>query len=107
MRGCPNQVALPQETDAHGIHQGVPGVPRGEIHFAAEGRNSDAVAVVTYAAHNSGEEVSIPRGMIEWAKPEAIEQGDRSGAHGKDVPQNPTHAGGGALVRLDCRGMVM
>jgi hypothetical protein len=38
---------------------------------------------------------------------EGIHDGERPGAHGKDVAQYAAHPGCGALKRLDERGVIM
>jgi hypothetical protein len=104
--GGPDQVRLPQQADAHGVHQRVSGVPRGEADLTAERRHPDAVAVVAHAAHDPGEEIPVP-GKVERAEAQAVEDRDGASAHGEDVAQNAADSGRGALVWLDRRGMIV
>ena len=46
-------------------------------------------------------------GIVEGTEPQRIEQGDRPGAHGEDVPQDAADARGSPLKRLDRRGVVV
>ena len=100
-----DQLGLLEQADAHRVHQRVAGVARREADLAAERRDADAVAVVTHAAHDAGEQVPVPR-VIERPEAQAVEHRDRTGAHGEHVAQDPAHAGRRALVRLD-RGRVV
>ena len=106
VRRGPDEVGFLEQTDAHGVDQRVAGVPRREADLAAQRRHSDAVAVVAYPAHHAGEQVSVAR-MIERAEAETVEHRYRPGAHGEDIAEDAPDAGGGALVRLDRRRVVV
>ncbi len=45
--------------------------------------------------------------MIDAAEAQRIKRGDRPRAHGEDIPQDAADAGGGALVGLDERRMIV
>jgi hypothetical protein len=63
--------------------------------LAADGRDTDAVAVVPDPRHGAAE------GEVLGAEAEAVEQCNRARAHGDDVTQDPAHARGRALEGLD------
>jgi hypothetical protein len=105
LRRRPDQLALPQEADAHGVDQRVAGITRGKVHLAAERRDPDAVAVVAYPTHHTGKEVAVAR-VLQGTEAQAVEESDRPGPHGEHVPEDAAHTGRCPLVRLD-RGWVV
>ena len=104
--GChgARQVALLEQPDRHDVDERVCGIGGVEDELAADGRDTDAVAVT--ADDDAVDEVADPR-PTGVAEPERVEDGDRAGTHGEDVAQDPTDAGRRALVRLDRAGVVV
>ena len=90
-----------EQADAHRVHEAVRGVRIVEHDLAADVGDADAVAVVADPADGAREVV------VRRAEAEAVEQRDRTGAHRRDVAENPADAGRGALERLDRRRMVV
>ena len=90
-----------KQPDAHGVDEAVRGVALVEDDLAADVRHADAVAVVADPADGAREVV------VGRAEPEPVEEGDGSGAHRRDVAQDPADARRGALERLDGRGVVV
>ena len=66
----------------------------------------DGVAVARDAAHDALDQPALP-GVVGRAEEEGVHHGQRPGAHGEDVAQDAAHAGGGALVGLDGRRVVV
>ena len=77
-----------------------------KVHFAADGRDSEAVAVVADALDHA---VHQPLGAVgvRVAKAQRVQLRNRAGAHGKDVAVDAAHAGGRALVGLYGRRVVV
>ncbi len=94
------------DAEAQHVDQGVETVGIVEVDFAAHGGDADAVAVAGDPGHHAVEQEAV-LGVQERSEPERVEAGDGPGAHGEDVPDDAAHAGGGALVRLDERGVVV
>jgi hypothetical protein len=46
-------------------------------------------------------------GILKGAKPEGVEDGDRTGAHGENIPEDPADAGCCSLKGFYGGGMVM
>src|SRR5436309_1959181 len=65
-----------------------------------------AITVETDTPHHTAQEIGRP-GVIGRAKAECIHERDGASTHGEDVPQDPTHAGRGALERLHCARMIV
>ena len=77
-----------------------------EIHFAADRRHAEAIAVAADAGDDAGHQ--MPRlGMIGIAEAQRVEAGDRPRAHGEDVAQNAADAGRRALIGLDVARVVV
>src|SRR5207237_6885131 len=74
---------------------------RVEDRLAADGRHSDAVAVVADSRDRSAEPPA------RRAETQTVEQRHRPRAHRDDVAQDAADAGGGALERLDRGRMVV
>ena len=89
-----------EQSDAHGVHEGVTAVGGSEQRFAAHVRHADAVAVAGDARNDSLEEVAVAR-AVERAEPERVQERYRAGAHREDVADDAADARRGALVRLD------
>jgi hypothetical protein len=94
------------QTDGEGVHEDVLVVRGIEVDLAADGRHADAIAVATDAAHDATDQVA-GAGVVEAAEAQRVEVADRARAHREHVAQDAADAGGGALVRLDVRGMVV
>ena len=101
-----DQFLLSKEPDAHRVHEGIPFVGGIEHHVAGHGGDADTVPVITDPLHDAGHEIPHAR-RLEGAEAKGVEHRDRTRAHGEDIAQDPPHAGGGALVGLDRRRMVM
>src|ERR1017187_6134926 len=94
------KIGFPQQPDRHRIDQRIAGVAWRKADFASEGRNADAVTLVTHALDDAGEQIAVTC-VIEGPEPQRVEHRHRAGAHGEDVAQDPAHAGGGALIWFD------
>ncbi len=102
----PDQLVLAQQAHAHRVDEGIPLVGGLEGDVARHGGDADAVAVVADAAHHALHQVALPV-ALQGAEAERVEHGDGTGAHGEDVAQDAAHAGGGALVGLHGRRVVV
>ncbi len=91
---------------AQGVDQRVPQIRRIEDDFPADRRQAQAVAVAADARDHPGQH---PRrvGCVGIAEPERVQDGDRPGAHGQDVADNPADAGRRTLVGLDETRVIM
>ena len=94
------------QANAHGVDQGVLVIATVKIDFSAHGGDAQAFAIVGNAADSPLEE---PSAALQAQVPEAqgIEDGHRPRPHGKDIANNPPHSGGGAVVGLHRRGVVV
>ncbi len=105
--GAPEEeLILRGDAEAECIHQRIAGVAGLEDDLAADGRTTEGVAVAADARDHAGDDPArliVPR--IREAK--GIQQRDRPRAHSEDVPENAPHSGGGALVGLDERRMIV
>ena len=99
LRTGADQIRLAQNADRHGVDQWVATVARRERDFAAEGRHTDAIAIITNSLHRASEEKPIP-GFVERPEAKRVEHGDRTSAHGEDIAEDAPDARGGTLVRL-------
>jgi hypothetical protein len=77
-----------------------------KVHFAADGRDSEAVAVVANALDHA---VHQPLGAVgvRVAEAKRIQLRNRACAHGKNVAVDAAHAGGCALIGFHGRGVVV
>src|SRR5690606_36436135 len=77
-----------------------------EHDLTADVRQAQAVPVAADARHHA---VHHPGGVgvVDRPEPELVHHRDRPGAHRHDVPDDPAHTGGGALVRLDVARVVV
>src|SRR6185295_1333005 len=73
---------------------------------AADRRAAKTVAVPADARYDAVHE-RARLGIVGVAEAQRIEDRDRSGAHREDVAQDAADAGGGALERLDVRGVIV
>src|SRR5215212_10922430 len=74
--------------------------------LAADGGDTDAVAVAADATHDAVDEILHPR-RVERAEAQGVERRDGTRAHREYVAQDPADARRRALVRLDERRMVV
>ena len=58
------------------------------------------------AGHHPLQQANVAR-ILKRTEAERVEEGDRPGPHGEDVPQDSAHAGRRPLERLHGGGMVM
>src|SRR5262249_44902007 len=104
--GPPKNLVRRQHPGGENVHQAIAVVARVEGDLPADSRNADAVAVAGDPRHHSLEQVARLR-MARIAKAQRIEQGDRAGAHGEHVAQDPADPGCRPLVWLDVARMVV
>src|SRR5204862_303269 len=90
-----------EKAHAHGVDEAVVAVAGVEDALPADGRDADGVAVRADPGHGTAERV------VRRAEAEAVQKRDRPGAHRHDVAQDPAHAGGCALERLDSGRVVV
>ena len=95
-----DQIFLVHHTDAHRVHQRIALVRGVEDDLARNGRNPDAVPVITNSFDDAGEQVSDPR-IFQRPESQRVQHRDGSGAHREDIAQNPADARRGALVGLN------
>ena len=77
-----------------------------KINFSANCRHAHAVAVAADPCHHTVQQIPSAR-MIQAAKAQGVQRGDRARPHGEDISQNASHAGRRPLIRFDKRGMVV
>jgi len=77
-----------------------------EAHFAPHGGHAETVAIAADARDDAGDELLGFR-VAGFAEAERVHRGDGARAHGEDVAQDASHAGGGPLVGLNIRGVVV
>src|SRR6516165_5763054 len=95
---------LPANPQGEDVYQRIAVVTGFKETFAADRRNAEAVSVMGDARNHTLKDAPVADArhrIIQAAEAQRIEDGNRSGAHGKNVAQNPTHAGGRTLKRLD------
>src|SRR5690606_10739558 len=95
-----DELLLLHQAEAHRVDDRISFITAIEHDLAADVRDPDAVAVVAHPADDAAEQVPHAR-RGEVAEAERVEHRDRTRAHREDVPQDATHPGRGALVRLD------
>ncbi len=95
-----------QHPGAQDVDQGILRIARVEGELAADGRHPDRVAVAGDAGHHALDQPALAR-LARIAEEERVHDRDRSRPHGEDVAEDPAYAGGGSLVGLDGRGMVV
>ena len=105
--GRPEHEALDgQDPEAQHVDERVAGVAGGEGELAADGGHAHRVAVAGDAGHHAlGQPPGA--GVVEGAEEQRVHEGDGPGPHGEDVAQDAAHTGGGALVGLDGRRVVV
>ena len=104
--GAAGNLVMPQDTQGEGINQRVALVALVEIHLARDRRNTEAIAIVGDASHDTGEETANFR-IREFSEAQRIERSNRTGAHGEDVANDATHARRRSLEGLNGARMVM
>ena len=97
---------LPRDAQTEDVHERVATVAFVEDDLPANRRDPDAVAIPADARHDATQD-SARSGLLDRAEPQRVEQRDRPGAHGEDVADDAADAGGGPLVRLDERRVVV
>jgi hypothetical protein len=95
-----------RDPETEHVDEGIAGVGRIEGDLAADGRDTDAVAVAGDPGDHAFHETRCAGG-IQRAEPERIEEGDGARAHREDIADDSADAGGGALIGLDERRMVV
>ena len=95
-----------QRAHAEHVDQRVLGVAGVEGQLAAHGGHADGVAVAGDPADHPLEQPALA-GVVGRAEEQRVHDGQRAGAHGEDVAQDPPDAGRRALVGLDGRGVVV
>ena len=98
--GPQHELILLQDSEAHNVDERIAGVHRVELHLAAQGWDSDCVAVAGDAGHHSVEQIPVV-GFGQVPESDLVPQSDRAGTHREDVAQDPSHPGGRPLVRLN------
>ena len=89
-----------------GIHQDIAVIAGVEVDLATDGRHADTVSIAADTPHHPLEQPG-GAGMLHRSEAERVQRGDRAGAHGKDIAENTAHPGGGPVIGLDKRRMVM
>ena len=104
--GAADELLAPGEAEGHRVDEAVVLVGPLEVDLAADRGHPDRVAVVPDPRHRAVEEVAR---ALAGRLPEAqrVEHRHRPRPDREDVPQDPADAGGGALERLDCAGVVV
>ncbi len=77
-----------------------------EDDLSPDGRHPDAVAIVRDSGDDLLEEVAVLL-LVEGAEVERVHQGDRTGAHGEDVADDPADTGGGTVVGVHVAWVVV
>ncbi len=77
-----------------------------EVHFAANGRNAESIAITANARHDARYEVA-GLWMVRLTETQGIHGCNWTSTHCENVAQNATNACRRALIRLDIRRVVM
>ena len=100
------EIILVHKPDAHRVDEWIPLVGGVENDFSGDGRNPDAVAVITDAFYHPREQ--IPHAcVVEAAEAKRVEHRDRAGSHRENIAQDAADAGGRSLVWLYCGRMIV
>ena len=106
LRPAEHQALHRHHPQAEHVDQRVVRVGLVEDGLPADGRDADGVAVAGDPRdHPLGDPAGA--GVVQRAEPQRIHHGDGTRTHREDVAEDPSDAGGCALVRLDGRGMVV
>jgi hypothetical protein len=110
----PGGVALHQrvrldDAEAEDVDEGIAGVRLVERDLATDGGDADAVAIAGDAGDDSFDDAPRPSAGGSVHRPEAqrVHQRNRPRAHREDVADDSADAGGGTLIGLDERRMVV
>ncbi len=95
-----------EDPEAQHVDQGILRVGRVEGELAADRRHPDRVPVAGDPRHYSFDQPPLAR-LDRIAEEERVHDRDRPRTHGEDVAEDATHAGGGSLVGLDRRRVVV
>jgi hypothetical protein len=95
-----------ERTEAEHVDEGVAGVALVEGQLATDGRDADRVPVGRDPTDHALEQPALPA-VGERAEEQRVHHGERASAHGENVPEDPTDAGGRTLVGLDGRRVVV
>ena len=105
--GGPEDQSLGREhPHAQHVDQRVLGVAVVEGELTADGGHPHRVPVARDAGHHALDQPLLA-GVAGVAEEQGVHDGDGTGPHGEDVPQDPPDPGGRPLVGLDGRGVVV
>src|SRR5437773_2722647 len=88
------------------IHERILRVAPGEINFAADSGNAEAISVKRNSTDNALEDPPVLL-LVEWTEAQAVHCRDGPCAHGKDVAKDSSDSGGSSLEGLYKRRMVV
>ena len=94
------------EPDAHRIHERVPHIAGLKGDVPGDVGDPDAVAIRANAADDATHETAGAQ-LVRHPEEERIQQRDRPSAHREHIAEDPAHARGRALIRLDRGGVVV
>src|SRR2546430_1174358 len=100
------QALVANQANTHGVDDRIVAGALIEVHLAANGWTTEAIAVAPDAGADPLKQVAAAS-RIEWTETERIEDGDRPSAHGEDVAKDSANPGSRPLVGLDGRGMIV
>ena len=96
---------MPEHSQAKNVYQRITFKTFVEINFTADGWNADAISIMRDSGNNPGEQAAIGCDIWavagDWSEAERVQAKLRTRAHGENIANDPAHAGGGALERLD------
>src|SRR5712664_610731 len=105
--GIPNTRRLAKEdlisadqAKRESIHERIQGVSIVEGDFAADGRHSERVSIMSDPGDDTGEQRTIPLPIlriVQRSEAQTVQRRDRASAHRENVAQDSAHASGGAL----------
>ena len=98
-----------RDSEAEDVDQRIARIRVVERDLAADRRDADAVAVAGDAGDHAFDDAAVARavGTLERTEAQRVHQRDRPRAHREDVADDAADAGGGALVRLDERRVIV
>src|SRR5262245_40842909 len=97
---------FPCQSERKGVNQYISIIALVKENFPPHCGHANAVPVAPDSSHNAPDEIWGAL-VIDGAKAQRVHGRDGPGAHSKDVAQNSSHAGCGALVRFDEGWMVV
>ena len=95
-----------QETEAEHVDERVLAVTVVEDRFAADRGYANRVAVTADPGDDALEQIAAA-GVIQRTEPQRVHERDRARAHREHVAHDASDSGGGALIRLDGRRVVV